>query len=333
MKKIVFVLVIIAVVSFTINQESGFSLSGKTNNLENGTVLYLKDNLTDKIIDSTTVKDNQFVFTTKIDKFPLRVLLYNKAFSQWRDIWLENNQIFFDASKGDFKNANVTGSQSENLTQKLYENASTLSFEERNLLEKKFVKDNPNTIVSAFILSVFAADWGKDYSKRCYERFSGDVKKSEYGKRISNYITLNKDVKIGDQYANFVMKDKDGTPKELSKLIRKVTLLEFWASWCGPCREENPNLVKTYEKYKPKGFEIVAISLDKDKKKWLAAIEKDGLMWAQFCDFGVWESKTALMYGVYALPENFLIDKNGKIVARNIRGEELNKKLTELISD
>jgi len=318
---------------FSLNkkEESAFSLTGKTNNFENGKVLYLKDNLSEKIIDSAIVTNNEFLFKTKISKFPSRVLLYNKEFSQWRDIWIENNKMIFDASQSDFKNAKVSGSASENLVQKLYENAGGLSFEERNKLEKDFVKDNPNSVVSAFILSVFSRDWGREFTKESYERFSGDIKKSEYGNRISNYITLNRDVEIGDQYSNVVMNDKNGNPKELSKLLGEVTLLEFWASWCGPCRKENPDLVKIYEKYKTKGFQIVAISLDKDKEKWQSAIEKDGLSWSNFCDFEVWESKAALMYGVYAVPENFLIDKNGKIVARNIRGEKLNEKLAELI--
>ena len=331
MKKIIFVLIIMMMFSFNKKEESAFSLTGKTNNFENGKVLYLKDNLSEKIIDSAIVTNNEFLFKTKISKFPSRVLLYNKEFSQWRDIWIENNRMIFDASQSDFKNAKVSGSASENLVQKLYENAGGLSFEERNKLEKDFVKDNPNSVVSAFILSVFSRDWGREFTKESYERFSGDIKKSEYGNRISNYITLNRDVEIGDQYSNVVMNDKNGNPKELSKLLGEVTLLEFWASWCGPCRKENPDLVKIYEKYKTKGFQIVAISLDKDKEKWQSAIEKDGLSWSNFCDFEVWESKAALMYGVYAVPENFLIDKNGKIVARNIRGEKLNEKLAELI--
>lgn len=331
MKKIIFVLVIMMMFSFNKKEESAFSLTGKTNNFENGKVLYLKDNLSEKIIDSAIVTNNEFLFKTKISKFPSRVLLYNKEFSHWRDIWIENNKMIFDASQSDFKNATVSGSESENLVQKLYENAGGLSFEERNKLEKDFVKDNPDTIISAFILSVFSRDWGKDFTKECYKQFSDTIKKSEYGERISNYIALNKDVEIGVQYSDFVMNDKNGNPKELSKLLGEVTLLEFWASWCGPCRKENPHLVKTYEKYKTKGFQIVAISLDKDKEKWLAAIEKDGLLWPNFCDFEVWESNAALMYGVYAVPENFLIDKNGKIVARNIRGEKLNEKLAELI--
>lgn len=331
MKKIIFVLIIMMMFSLNKKEESAFSLTGKTNNFENGKVLYLKDNLSEKIIDSAIVTNNEFLFKTKISKFPSRVLLYNKEFSQWRDIWIENNKMIFDASQSDFKNAKVSGSASENLVQKLYENAGGLSFEERNKLEKDFVKDNPNSVVSAFILSVFSRDWGREFTKESYERFSGDIKKSEYGNRISNYITLNRDVEIGDQYSNVVMNDKNGNPKELSKLLGEVTLLEFWASWCGPCRKENPDLVKIYEKYKTKGFQIVAISLDKDKEKWQSAIEKDGLSWSNFCDFEVWESKAALMYGVYAVPENFLIDKNGKIVARNIRGEKLNEKLAELI--
>ncbi|MBO6201507.1 MAG: TlpA family protein disulfide reductase, partial [Chryseobacterium sp.] len=117
---------------------------------------------------------------------------------------------------------------------------------------------------------------------------------------------------------------------KLSKLLGKVTLLEFWASWCAPCRKENPNLVKTYQKFKPKGFEIVSISLDNEKKKWSDAIKKDGLEWANFCDFEVWDNKASLIYGVYEIPDNFLIDQNGKVVARNIHGEELTKKLAEL---
>ena len=131
-----------------------------TNNFENGKVLYLKDNLSEKIIDSAVVTHNQFVFRTKISKFPVRVLVYNKEFSQWRDIWIENNKMIFDASESDFKSAKVTGSQSEDLSQQLYKNASGLSFEERNELEKKFVENNPN---SKFVIFTSAITAGKSF--------------------------------------------------------------------------------------------------------------------------------------------------------------------------
>lgn len=330
MKIILFGLILLSMISYGQKKESIFSLKGKTNNFEDGTVLYLKNNLDGKIIDSTAVTNNQFKFNTKISKFPARVLLYNKAFTQWRDLWLENNKMYFDASVSNFKKAIVTGSHSENLSQKLYNNTEKLSYEERNTLEKKFVTENPKSIVSAYILSVFSRDWGKSFTKENFEKFSSHVKKSEYGIKISNYITLNGNIKVGDDYSDFEMKDNEGNSKKLSKLLGKVTLLEFWASWCAPCRKENPNLVKTYQKFKPKGFEIVSISLDNEKKKWSDAIKKDGLEWANFCDFEVWDNKASLIYGVYEIPNNFLIDQNGKVVARNIHGEELNKTLAEL---
>jgi thiol-disulfide isomerase/thioredoxin len=330
MKNIIFGLILFLLISCNQKEEQSFLLEGKTNGIENGTILYLKDNLAEKIIDSTIVTNNQFTLNTKIQQFPFRVLLYNKEFSQWRDLWLENNKMTFDASKNDFKNANISGSKSQDLTTKLYKNSAKISWEEKNELEKKFVSENPNSIVSAFILSVFSKDWGADFTKENYNKFSEEIKSSEYGKRILNYIDLNKGIKIGSRYADFEITDKNGKNKRLSEFLGEITLLEFWASWCGPCRKENPNLVKTYKKYKPKGFEIFAISLDKDKDKWLKAIEKDNLEWPNFCDLQVWENEASLTYGVYAIPENFLIDKNGEIVARNIRGEELNEKLALL---
>ncbi|MBO6200659.1 MAG: DUF4369 domain-containing protein, partial [Chryseobacterium sp.] len=128
MKIILFGLILLSMISYGQKKESIFSLQGKTNNFEDGTVLYLKNNLDGKIIDSTAVTNNQFKFSTKISKFPARVLLYNKAFTQWRDLWLENNKMYFDASVSNFKKAIVTGSHSENLSQKLYNNTEKLSY-------------------------------------------------------------------------------------------------------------------------------------------------------------------------------------------------------------
>ena len=147
---------------------------------------------------------------------------------------------------------------------------------------------------------------------------------------VARYTQLPDEPKLGAQFVDFEMIDQNGNPKKLSDLKGKIIYLDFWASWCAPCRKENPNLVKTYKKFNPKGFEIVAVSVDQNKEKWLAAIEKDSLNWLHLNDLKGQGNRAALMYGVTGIPDSFLIDKDGIIVARDIRGKELDNKLEEL---
>jgi peroxiredoxin len=114
------------------------------------------------------------------------------------------------------------------------------------------------------------------------------------------------------------VEDQNGSLKKISELKGKVVLLEFWTYCCAPCRQENPNLVKTYNKFIPKGFEIFAVSIDRDKESWLTAIEKDGLNWVDTSDLKGNKNEASLIYGVSGIPHNFLIDRNGKIIGRNL---------------
>lgn len=139
-------------------------------------------------------------------------------------------------------------------------------------------------------------------------------------------------IQIGDEAPEITLNSTLDKPVSLSSLRGKIVLIDFWASWCGPCRQENPNVVRVYNRFKDKGFEIYSVSLDKDKNAWVKAIEKDGLTWpSHVSDLKYWQSVAAQTYGVNGIPATFLLDKDGKVIAKNLRGEALEKKLEEVL--
>ena len=333
MKKVILGILMIIFVSCNEKTDNEFSLKGKTQNLENGTWIYLEnaDSQTIDLIDSTTVENNSFILNTKLSNSPLHVVLRTNEDSHYRFLWLENKSMTFDASQKDFENAIVTGSNTEILGQSLRKELENLSEENQRKKEIEFIKKHPNSIVSAETLSTYSTTFRKKETKELFDQFSEENKLSKYGKIISTYIKLNEEVKIGGKFIDFEMIDLNGKSQKLSDLKGKIILLDFWASWCAPCRKENPNLVKTYKRFKSKGFEIFAVSLDENKENWLKAIENDNLNWFHVNDLKGNGNKASLIYGVEGIPDSFLIDQNGIIIARDLRGEELIKKLAELL--
>jgi thiol-disulfide isomerase/thioredoxin len=155
---------------------------------------------------------------------------------------------------------------------------------------------------------------------------------SSYVKSFHNTVLAQKKLGIGSEAPEISMNTPEDKLLALSSLRGKVVLVDFWASWCGPCRAENPNVVKAYNKYKSKGFDIFSVSLDKDKDKWMAAIQKDGLAWpSHVTDFKHWQSPVVQLYNFNGIPYNVLLDKKGNIIAKNLRGEDLEKKLAEIL--
>jgi peroxiredoxin len=163
-----------------------------------------------------------------------------------------------------------------------------------------------------------------------YEKMSPSLKASLLGKEMEERIRAFTSIVPGAAAPDFTQNDVNGKPVTLSKLKGQYVLVDFWASWCGPCRAENPNLTKQYALYKDKGFQVLSVSLDDNKKKWTDAIAKDGMPWLHVCDLKGWGNAAGKLYGVRAVPASYLVDPQGKIVATGLRGEDLNKKLEEI---
>ena len=197
-----------------------------------------------------------------------------------------------------------------------------------------FIKTNPGSLISLEAIKRVGGSI-PDYSEVAplFDSLSDEVKNSATGKEYASTLEKMKATAIGAMAPEFTQNNPDGKPVKLSDFRGKYLLIDFWASWCGPCRAENPNVVKAYAKYHPKGFEILGVSLDNDKgrENWLKAIEKDQLTWPQVSDLKYWENEVARQYGVRAIPQNFLLDKNGKIIAKNLRGKALEEKLAEIL--
>jgi peroxiredoxin len=203
---------------------------------------------------------------------------------------------------------------------------------EQTAIFEKFIKNNPNNYFSLYVLGALGPSPDFIELDALYTGLGQQLKDTEVGKILRHQIDALKPTSVGAIAPDFTQNDVNDNPVSLSSFRGKYVLIDFWASWCGPCRQENPNVVKAYNQYKNKNFTIIGVSLDKPNGKadWIAAIKSDGLAWTQVSDLNEWSNAVALLYSVQSIPHNFLIDPTGKIIAKDLRGSDLNNKLAEI---
>lgn len=333
-----------------------YSIKGKVKNAPDSTkiLLYLYPKA-DIIADSTYVINENFSFKGEI-KRPRLAHLRIISSRDNKTFWLENNEINFISKIGDFfKSSVITGSKTQKESEILLKRKDSI-FNEMHELEAivtdsnrdslfkvyekmenyeaqinaDFIKEFPDSYESLFRLYGSKERLGGKETSKLFSFLSNKLQDTEEGKTIKEFIVRNKSLKVGDTYVDLAQPNIDDKVVKLSEVKGKYTLIEFWASWCSPCRSSNPELVEQYKLYKDKGFEIFGVSLDTNKDKWKQAVEKDGLLWENVSDLRGGNNKASMIYGVRDLPDNFLIDENGVIIARYLRGNKLKNTLKEL---
>jgi thiol-disulfide isomerase/thioredoxin len=290
--------------------------------------------------DSAELKNNTYHFEGSISDEAVTTNLFwhevrngikvNKSFKGFVQFYNVPGHISLLHHKG-FNQFQITGSPVQDDLNRVNQMLKARTQPE-DVIKKDYIKSHPNSWLSFVFLEkiVRAKQISFAEGTALYTGLSTELKQYEQVKDIHKILSSYQTVAIGKKAMDFTANDVNGKAVSLSSFKGKYILVDFWASWCHPCRAENPVMVKAYQKYKSKDFDILGVSLDGNKKAWLAAIKQDGVAWGQVSNLQAFNDKIAMQYGITSIPRNFLIDPDGKIVAMDLRGEKLEEKLAEV---
>ena len=353
-------------------QEKGYYLSGTIEGVEDGTNVYISE-ISDEterpeIIDTTQVKNGAFEVDLEENEHP------NMSFISFDGIGgniiyiSENQEINIEAYKDSLRSSRVIGGKENRVLKKYMDHLkevnrkittgrsemqkaynakdstrfATLQATEQELKDndmifrKKILKENQDSYVSLMILMDMLSMQAYPVKeiREMYNNLSEDLKETTLGKSLKETLEKQGAVAIGSKAPEFSAPTPDGSQLSLSDAMGKVTIIDFWAAWCKPCREENPNVVRIYNKYHDQGLNIIGVSLDRpgQKDKWLQAIEDDGLEWHHVSHLEFWQDPVAQLYNIRSIPATFILDENGVIVDRDLRGDDLEARVRELLN-
>lgn len=361
---------ILSLLILSCSNENGFNINGTIDAIDDTKVYILQADQNNQpfIKDSTTVKSNKFSFKG-VSATPQISYMQVEGVNGYVLTILENGSINAELYKDSISKSQVYGTKSnddfvkyKSETKSLVEKMNTISSEAQDaimngdveiamkldkdykkkeqevlLYEWDFIIDNLDSYMSALLLEVFMVEnkVNKDSIIDVYESFSNRIKVSDVGKNISDLLSQFEDpIEVGEVAPDFTAPSLDGSNVTLSQelSLNTVTLLDFWAAWCRPCRVENPNLVRLYKLYNNDGFNIIGVSLDRTKEQWEQAVEDDSLLWTQVSNLNFWNDPIARRYSIRAIPQSYLINQDGIVIGKNLRGDDLEEKIKFALS-